>query len=46
MALTATLKETLRPSKAGVCYNCKKSGHFAKECHKATKGKFTICWLF
>jgi hypothetical protein len=37
MAIAAALKETLHPSKAGVCYNCKKPGHFAKECHKATK---------
>jgi hypothetical protein len=37
MALAAALKETLNPSKGGVCYNCKKPGHFAKECHKATK---------
>jgi hypothetical protein len=37
MALAATLKETLRPLKAGLCYNCKKPGHFDKECHKATK---------
>jgi hypothetical protein len=37
MALEATLKETLHPSKAGLCYNCKKPGHFDKECHKAKK---------
>jgi hypothetical protein len=37
MALAAALKETLSLSKGGVCYNCKNSGHFAKECHKGAK---------
>jgi hypothetical protein len=37
MALAAALKETLSLSKGGVCYNCKNSGHFAKECQKGTK---------
>jgi hypothetical protein len=37
MTLAATLKETLCLPKGGVCYNCKKPGHFAKECHKVTK---------
>jgi hypothetical protein len=37
MALASILKETLCSSKGGVCYNCKKTGHFAKECHKGTK---------
>jgi hypothetical protein len=37
MALAAALKETLCPSKASVCYNCNKPGHFTKECRKVTK---------